>query len=148
MNILKPGSQQFGIAFRPADDVTDPKTEVIPHLRSMYAVLNRNKGISLGAQQVGIRRKFFIYGGAACGMGHIRTVINPTIVRRSKAESVKPETDLTDRENPVHAVRPDWVEVSFQDTLGETHLETFHGLLAQVFFREVERQGGGFAKFS
>ncbi len=142
MNIILKNHPDFGVVFGKADPVDDVETQVKPHLRRMYEILNRRKGISLGAQQVGINRAFFVYGGRACGMNFFVTVINPSVYGSSPTNFTVEEADLSDPARKLKLERPHFINVAFDDLLGNRQKQLVDGILVQVFLHEIERQSG------
>jgi peptide deformylase len=142
VNIILKNHPDFPVVFGKADQVDDIETQVKPYLRRMYEILNRRKGISLGAQQVGINRAFFVYGGRACGMGFFITVINPTVASMSPTKFTVEEADLSDPARKLKLERPNFMTVDYDDIMGQHQNAILDGILVQVFLHEIERQSG------
>lgn len=143
MRLIKRGDPLFPVVFDEAEPVDDYKTQVRPHILGMYAILERLGGISLGAQQVGIARRFFIWRDHQNGTKFFSIVVNPRIVFRTSASGPVKEADLCDPGRVCVVERAFGIKVDYTDGAGnEIEQRFFTGLHAQVFIHEIERQNG------
>ena len=104
----------------------------------MIETMKHYGGIGLSANQVGIPCRMFVFGDnknyVAC--------FNPKILVESENTIPIEEGCLTYPGLFVKIYRPDWIEVEFEDEKGESHSDTFEGLMCRVFQHEMDHMDG------
>ena len=122
----------------PHFDFANPPTDPVTLASRLVETCKKFKGIGLTASQCGLSYRVFVMGNddeyIAC--------FNPEIVDISKEEKIGFEGCLSFPGLGLQIVRPTWVEVEYQDYMGEKRFATFEGLTARVFLHELDHANG------
>jgi peptide deformylase len=119
--------------------------EALPFVQDMIETMYDDDGIGLSANQVGLRKRFFVIGMNAFDDGRGDSVfINPQILEESE--------ELWDYEEGCLSVpgirelvtRPHTILVKYLDDKGNEHQEEFTDLPARVFQHELDHLNGVF----
>lgn len=98
MPLLTPAHPDWKKLFEPSEPVTDYATQVLPYLREMREIIERRKaigGYAISACQIGVFRRFFIFGGKHLKSSVVHVVVNPTQVKQSGVLSLQDEGCLS-----------------------------------------------------
>lgn len=123
---------------------TEPVTvfndELMELVDEMFKVMDRNGGIGLAANQVGIPYSFFI---TQLNNGERICLVNPKIKCKSYLPAKIAESCLSaPGETIVVPERAYWVEVQYQDLLGRTLLRAFRDVDAVCVQHEMDHLDG------
>ena len=108
-------------------------------LESMWEIMEKERGIGLAANQVGLEYRMFIMKGP--NKENI-FLINPKILEYSSFISSASEGCLSFPGLILKLDRPNWVKVSFQDLTGQTCIKIFSGIHSTCVFHEMEHLDG------
>ena len=106
--------------------------------KDMAETMRHWGGIGLSANQVGFPYRMFVMGDN----DNYINCWNPRILVESDNKVAIQEGCLTYPGLFVKIFRPDWIEVEFEDENGETHQDTFEGLMCRVFQHEMDHMDG------
>ena len=106
--------------------------------KDMAETMRHWGGIGLSANQVGFPYRMFVMGDN----DNYINCWNPRILVESDNKVAIQEGCLTYPGLFVKIFRPDWIEVEFEDENGETHQDTFEGLMCRVFQHEMDHMQG------
>ena len=99
--------------------------------------MQRNQGLGLSANQVGLNYRVFVMDGDP-----IYACFNPKIVMPSEEQVTLEEACLTFPGLSVKVKRPKSVKVRFQGPDGEVYTKTFTGMTARIFQHELDHLDG------
>jgi len=112
----------------------------------MYEIMDKEKGVGLAANQVGLNKSIFIVdvpymgtleGGKLTKFSIRRTIINPVLIVSGDNISI-PEGCLSFKGKLVKAPRKKFCKVSYQNVFGQVVDEEFNGLVGIVFQHEFD----------
>lgn len=112
-------------------------------LEAMWETMKQNEGVGLAANQVGLSQNMFTMEGLE---GEKIFLVNPKIVNKSQGPANIKEGCLSaPGEFLIRSDRVAWVEVEFQNELGDKLKRVFKGLRAVCVQHEMEHlEGKGF----
>lgn len=109
----------------------------------MIAFMEEHHGIGLAANQIGIAKRVFVIGSRRIeGFPEPFAVFNPVITEVSEEQSLDKEGCLSYPDLWLSIKRPSVIQVSFQDSLGNTHEVGMSGLIARCFQHELDHLNG------
>lgn len=109
----------------------------------MIAFMEQNHGIGLAANQIGIAKRVFVIGSKKIeGFPEPFAVFNPVITEVSEEQTLDNEGCLSYPNLWLSIKRPSVIQVSFQDSHGNTHEVGMSGLIARCFQHEYEHLDG------
>jgi len=122
----------------PEFDFNNPPTDPQYLTVSLLQTMVKHYGIGLAAPQVGLSYRVFVIGsengeGFAC--------FNPKILKQEGSTSFA-EGCLTFSGLYLNIVRPETIEVEFQNMYGKTDVVKFSGLTARTFLHELDHLNG------
>ena len=106
--------------------------------REMTEIMLQSKGIGLAAPQVGIAKKFFIWGTKE----DIKTVINPEITSTGGQNIPMIEGCLSFPGEHYVVSRPDKIMISYYDINWDKKTEELAGFLSRVYQHETDHLNG------
>lgn len=106
--------------------------------KRMFKIMKKNRGIGLAGNQTGNPLAIVVMNIK----GHPKYYINPVITEASENITIMEEGCLSFPGMSVHTKRPDWVEVQYQNTEGETFKRKFEGLAARCIQHEIDHLHG------
>lgn len=124
------------------DDQFQQKTQ------QMMDMMYQAKGVGLAAPQIGLNENLFVYnptGEQNANSKHMeRVVCNPAITKYSKEVDVEKEGCLSLRSDDCagHVARSIWIEVEYQNELGQKVRRRLKGFEARVFQHEYDHLKG------
>jgi peptide deformylase len=114
--------------------------------QEMMVVMYQAKGVGLAAPQVGLNEMLFVYNptGDSGVKSMERIVCNPTITEYSKETEVQEEACLSLRSDdcPGYVSRASWIQVLYQNELGQQIRRRIKGFEARVFQHEYDHLQG------
>ena len=128
-------------------EVSKPVTEITKEVKdfciNLCVAMRTNNGIGIAAPQVGRLERIIVIDSTTFGSsGHFCTImINPEIIHSSGHKHTN-EGCLSFPGRKIKTRRAKSVEVKYQDTQGNTHTCSFHGLAAVVIQHEVDHLDG------
>ncbi len=109
----------------------------------MIDFMERNHGIGLAANQIGLSKRVFVIGSKKIdGFPEPFAVFNPVIKDVSKEESLDNEGCLSYPGLWLQVKRPDVIQVEYQDSKGNIHEVGMSGLIARCFQHEYDHLNG------
>ncbi len=125
-----------------AEEVTRFDEELANLARNMIDTMQVNEGIGLAANQVNVLQRIFVIDFQLIDE-HLeaRAFVNPRIVRREGSVKME-EGCLSIPGVRADVVRPETVEVAYQDLEGRPHQEVLTELAARVFQHELDHLNG------
>lgn len=109
----------------------------------MIEFMEKNRGIGLAANQVGLAKRVFVIGSNHIeGFPKPFAVFNPKIVEESEETILDKEGCLSYPGLWLNIKRPAVVKVEFQDSMGNFHEAALSGLIARCFQHELEHLDG------
>lgn len=106
--------------------------------KEMVEIMNKNKGVGLAANQVGVSKQLFVMKGLTENLA----VINPRIVDRSSDTTEMEEGCLSFPGIYADVVRPKTIKVRYSNLVGEVTTHTYTGLTARCFQHEYDHLQG------
>lgn len=102
------------------------------------------EGVGLASTQVGLDERFFVslWSSKKSKKKTYQAIINPKITKFSKKTKKFFEGCLSIPNIWGEITRPIWVNIEYQDELGQTHKEKLTGLKAHIFQHEVDHLEG------
>lgn len=123
----------------PAETVLENELELIKEYSSeMKKIMLQYKGIGLAAPQVGIAKRFFIYGPE----NNVQTIINPEVTDIDGELIPMIEGCLSLPGEHYNVLRPDKSTLSYYDTDWKKHTESFAGFMSRVVQHETDHLNG------
>jgi len=114
--------------------------------QEMIGMMYEAKGVGLAAPQVGLNEDFFVYNPSADeNTKHMeRIVCNPTISKYSGEVEIEEEGCLSLRSDDCagQVARSIWIEVEYQNELGQKVKRRLKGFEARVFQHEYDHLKG------
>jgi len=111
-------------------------------LENMIATMHQKDGIGLAAPQIGHSKKVLVVDISPMDEDESpRAFINPEIID-SWGESVLEEGCLSIPEVREEVVRPEGIEVHYQNPKGEKRVEKYEGWMARVLQHEIDHING------
>jgi peptide deformylase len=104
----------------------------------MLEFMHQHGGIGLAATQVGLRKRLFVMQV----QGWQRRCFNPEITAMSPELVDWDEGCLSFPGEHCIIKRPQWIDVRYQDHLGNWHSERLAGILARCFQHELDHLNG------
>lgn len=120
-----------------AEDVAEVNEEIRDLIETMYATMEKSRGLGLAAPQIGVSKRVFVYD---VGEGR-HAVINPRIVKSSGEES-SVEGCLSIPGLQGEVPRAFRVTLTGLDESGRKIKIRAEGLLARVFQHEIDHLDG------
>ena len=112
--------------------------ELSKTLRSMADIMYTSQGIGLAAPQVGLGLSAIVID---IGEGLV-SLVNPTIVERSKKKSKMEEGCLSLPGVTVTVARPESIKVRAQNEKGEFFIKKYEGIISTAIQHEVDHLKG------
>ena len=136
MNIIKfPNPMLITVTYK----ITVFGEELKTLLDAMYETMKANRGIGLAANQVGLLHRMFVMEGPE---GRIN-IVNPYVISKSKISANLKEGCLSaPGEFIVVPQRPNWVQIEYQNELGENKTAVFNGIYSVCVCHEMEHLDG------
>ena len=119
-------------------DFENPPVDPNVFASTLVETCREHNGFGLSANQCGFRHRVFVMGAAE----EYVAFFNPKIVASSAEESLLTEGCLSFPALALKILRPQKIEVEYQDFLGEKHTGTFDGLTAHIFQHELDHLNG------
>ena len=104
----------------------------------MIAIMDKENGVGLSANQVGLALRMFVYGDNK----HYVPCFNPKILEYGGPEVAIEEGCLTYPGLFVKIYRSEWIVAEWEDENRELHKENFTGLQSRVFQHEYDHMEG------
>lgn len=123
----------------PCKEVTVFGSELKVLLDSMWETMEREKGIGLAANQVGLAYRMFTMKGANDQKFYI---VNPKIVEYGKNPSSMKEGCLSAPGQLIQLFRPSWIRLSYKDETGKGYTSIFMDTQAVCAQHEIEHLDG------
>jgi peptide deformylase len=114
--------------------------EIEEILRQMIAVLIDHKAYGISANQVGLRHRVCVVGGAD-GMGY-EAMFNPRIIENGKDEETEEEGCLSFPFLYLKVKRYTWVRVAWENQGGVACEHMFTGLTSRIIQHEIDHLDG------
>jgi peptide deformylase len=112
----------------------------------MIAIMYAAKGVGLAAPQIGLNENLFVYNpsGDAEYKAMERVVCNPTITEYSSSVEVEEEACLSMLPDDIagHVARAAWIQVQYQNEMGQQVRRRLKGFEARVFQHEYDHLKG------
>lgn len=109
----------------------------------MIDFMERNHGIGLAANQIGLSKRVFVVGSKKIeGFPEPFAMFNPVIIEASEEQSLEKEGCLSYPDLWLSIKRPSVIKVSYQDSYGNTHEAAMSGLIARCFQHELDHLNG------
>jgi peptide deformylase len=139
MSSLKLVDKSSDILRQVAQPVLENELDQIKEFtREMTEIMLQSNGIGLAAPQVGISKKFFIWGTKE----NIKTVINPEIISTGGEKVPMIEGCLSFPGEHYAVVRPDKVTISYYDINWNKKTEDLVGFISRVYQHETDHLNG------
>lgn len=123
-------------------EVTRFDDELVRLARNMIDTMRVNEGIGLAGNQVNVLQRIFVIDFQLVDeTQEARAFVNPRILRREGSVKME-EGCLSIPGVRADVVRPETVEVEYQDLEGRTHREVLTELPARVFQHELDHLDG------
>lgn len=121
--------------------------EITPEIKSLAAdmieTMYATNGIGLAAPQIGHNINMTVVDVTwPDGEKSVRVLINPEIISESPETSSYQEGCLSVPQEYADVIRPNWVEVRYQNLEGEIVTEKVDGLLATCIQHEIDHLNG------
>ena len=131
----------------PNADVADFEDDALQsRAKDMMSIMYDCKGVGLAAPQIGLNDNLFVYNpsGDPEVTNMERIVCNPVIVEFSKEIEVEEEGCLSLQSDyvPGNVARSAWIEVEYQNELGQKTKRRLKGFEARVFQHEYDHLKG------
>jgi peptide deformylase len=104
----------------------------------MFNTMSRYKGVGLAATQVDIHKKIIVIDIDASRY----VIINPEIIDKSETLSIHREGCLSVPQVYGEVIRPEIIQVRYQDLQGKEHYIEADGLLATCIQHEIDHLNG------
>ncbi len=122
--------------------VTDFNDNIKRIVKNMIAVMHREDGVGLAAPQVGLDSSILVIDISGVEENELPTAfINPEIIEAS-GESVIEEGCLSIPGVREDVLRPDKIELVYNDEDGNSHKELLNGWKARVLQHEIDHLNG------
>lgn len=126
----------------PAEPVEKVTQEIKDLCIDMCIAMKNAQGIGISAPQVGVNKRIIIVNAITYSEANFCTfMINPEILEVRGKQSIK-EGCLSFPGQFIDIVRSQRVTVKYQNTQGETLIQNFSGLAAQVIQHECDHLNG------
>ena len=122
----------------PEFDFNNPLVDPNAFASSLVETCRKYKGFGLSANQCGFRHRVFVMGSG----DEYMAFYNPKIIGTSKEEIYIEEGCLSFPLLALKINRPSTVNVEYQNYLGETKTQIFHGISARCFLHELDHMNG------
>lgn len=122
----------------PEFDFVEPPVNPNQFASSLVETCRRHNGLGLSANQCGFRYRVFVAGA---GDNYV-AYFNPKVINMDKNEQIGVEGCLSFPNLFLNILRPNSVEVEYQDFKGDKHIATFSGMTARVFLHELDHMNG------
>lgn len=109
-------------------------------VRTMFEVMDREKGIGLAAPQIGVQRKIMVWRHPDTEEGYV--LVNPRIVERSDETITAPEGCLSVPGQTMEVARSERVVVDALNLRGDPVSVEATGLLARIMQHEIDHLEG------
>jgi len=119
-------------------DFTNPVTDPIELSAQMKKIMVDAGGIGLAAPQIGLSTRMFIMGDEFDQVA----VFNPTVIETSEDTIFMGEGCLSYPGLYLKIRRPNWIQVRFQNQLGQEQELKFTDIWARCFLHESEHLDG------
>jgi peptide deformylase len=119
-------------------DFDNPPVNPNEFASSLVETCREHNGFGLSANQCGFKHRVFVMGS---GEEYV-AFFNPRIVASSEKESLLTEGCLSFPALALKILRPEKIEVEYQDFNGNNHTGIFEGLTAHVFQHELDHLNG------
>jgi peptide deformylase len=134
------------LRFVPNNPVENFDATLLVRAQEMILVMYQAKGVGLAAPQVGLNEMLFVYNpsGDPNSKSMERIVCNPTITEYSKETEIQEEACLSLRSDycPGSVSRASWIQVQYQNELGQLIRRRLKGFEARVFQHEYDHLQG------
>jgi len=110
---------------------------------SMAVTMYVERGVGIAAPQVGIARNILLIDPSSGDRsGDFKTLINPKILWASK-ETVRLSEGCLSIPGVIASLqRPEWIEVEYQDVLGNFHVDRCGGWVSRIIQHELDHLRG------
>lgn len=119
----------------PVKEIDDDLIKLLNH---MVSKMRQADGVGLAAPQIGDTRRFFV----AELEGEIFKIINPTIIKKSKAVEKMEEGCLSLPKANIEVTRPKKITAEYHDEEGDLYEIELEGFSARVFQHELDHLNG------
>lgn len=128
------------VLFEPCLPVTTFGEGTVAFLDMMWTVMRANKGMGLAANQIGYSKAMFVMESEKRERFQI---VNPKVSRKSLLAANLREGCLSAPEEfLVVPQRSQWIEIEYQDGMGNKHVRMFSGIDAVCIQHEMEHLEG------
>lgn len=122
----------------PEFDFSNPPVNPNEFASSLVETCIKNKGLGLSANQCGFKYRVFVAGAGDEYVAYF----NPRIVSMSRHENIGVEGCLSFPNLFLNVLRPQWVEVEYQDFNGVKHTTHFYDMTARILTHEIDHMNG------
>ena len=111
--------------------------------RDMIAVMLKERGMGLAANQIGITKRFFAIGHESFDTFKKSAIIwNPQVINFSEEKIIDVEGCLSFKDIFVKVERPKTIEVQYETTQGKTEFAKLDGMESKCFQHELDHLDG------
>lgn len=126
--------------------ITDFSNDIQVKAKEMVSIMYEANGVGLAAPQIGLNELLFVYNptGKESSKHMERIVCNPIITKYSEQVEVEEEGCLSLRSDFAsgRVSRSSWIEVEYQNELGQKVKRRLKGFEARVFQHEYDHLNG------
>ena len=141
LELITLGSADEHVLFDPCDTVEDFSI-VQDSFDEMIGILKKYNGVGLAANQVGIRKNFFIMRVVKSAVPTYRTIVNPRLVATKGRKTFYGEGCLSAPGFRCDIKSAKEVKLHFQNQYGEHFEEWFKGFEAEIVMHELSHLAG------
>ena len=111
--------------------------------KDMIQLMQKEKGMGLAANQIGITKRFFAIGHESFDTFEKPAIIwNPQVINESKEKVIDVEGCLSFKDIFVKVERPKVIEVQYETTQGKTRYARLDGMESKCFQHEHDHLEG------
>ena len=116
--------------------------ELAPFIEQMVETMLVEGGVGLAAPQVGVSKRIAVVNPEPKNSESLITMVNPRIVSVSSETISFEEGCLSVPDIRANVIRPDSIEVAYQDGEGREHRMKMDGTIARIIQHEVDHLDG------
>jgi len=135
---LVPEASDILYEVMPEFDFTNPPVDPVAFASSLVETCKSNRALGLAANQCGFKYRVFVAGHG----DDFVAFFNPKVISMSETTEISVEGCLSFPHLYLNVIRPQSIEVEYQDFNGKTSQVKFEGLTARIFLHEYDHMEG------
>lgn len=122
-----------------AEEVVEYGKELKDLISEMEEIMFAKRGVGISAPQVGVSQRVMILFDGEKRLMHL---VNPEVISQDSVEQLAIEGCLTYPNLYLGIKRPFWVNLRWRTSEGEAVIGSLDGLLARIFWHELDHLNG------